>query len=743
MDTHLTEPRELDSSTFDSVVLKQTLDGFSPNSPSPPPPIETLDDLFNSSSGPSDSNADDSSNFDYLSPCPDETLDDQSDSALFLDVDSQEDEEEDDTLHSSPVNTAPAYSSSHWSTTPWDSRRGKSEDTKALSLDWPEPWLLGEELKPSELGLSELWSLQEETETKPLVSVYVDWYNEIKPAIVGSGLANLGNTCFLNAVLQCFTYTVPLIQGLWSYYHPRPCYRDIEGFCVLCSLRYHIELSLTSMGRVVTPWTFVDNLSYLSSNFQRFQQEDAHEFLQCFLDRLESCYIYSNMKDMAFPLEDENLVKQVFGGRLISKLQCCNCGHCSDTYEPLIDLSLEIEDVGSLPSALESFTRVEKIEDPETKFTCEKCKERVSVEKQLLLDQAPSVAAFHLKRFKNDGSYVEKIDKFVEFPLELNLLPYTSASQNNNVELKYDLYAIVVHIGFSSTSGHYYSFVRSAPDAWFRLDDSKVVRVREDYVLSQEAYILFYAKRGTPWLSSLMETDKSSVDPTVSNNSPKSVLDNVDHISTSSPHVANNCSCEINKAREDVVGISVEPSNGFRHDGVEGNESQRLSTPVPPEISDSTSGASCEVEKKLSPSVLTENSCNQEFDEVKNGANITSSTPPSPPSPDIYAEEPPVASYSIPCGEPLSERQVPCKRELDNDLEEDSHRKQARKLLKNMPNTRSAELLAAMNGSQGSSNSKRGGRVELSSNRNDRPSSSHHKANLDSFLRPVAAGSLR
>lgn len=115
------------------------------------------------------------------------------------------------------------------------------------------------------------------------------------------------------------------------------------------------------------------------------------------------------------------------------QLKCCNCGHVSDTYEPSIDLSLEIENVNTLQAALESFTKLEKIEDPETKFTCENCKEAVSIEKQLILDQTPSVAAFHLKRFKNDGSYVEKIDKFVEFPLDLDLQPYTNSSQNSDV----------------------------------------------------------------------------------------------------------------------------------------------------------------------------------------------------------------------------------------------------------------------------------------------------------------------
>lgn len=91
--------------------------------------------------------------------------------------------------------------------------------------------------------------------------------------------------------------------------------------------------------------------------------------------------------------------------------------------------------MGTLHSALESFTKMEKIEDPDMQFTCDECKERVSIEKQLILDQAPSVATFHLKRFKNDGVFVEKIDKYVEFPLELDLLPYTSGIQNTTVSL--------------------------------------------------------------------------------------------------------------------------------------------------------------------------------------------------------------------------------------------------------------------------------------------------------------------
>jgi ubiquitin carboxyl-terminal hydrolase 36/42 len=83
--------------------------------------------------------------------------------------------------------------------------------------------------------------------------------------------------------------------------------------------------------------------------------------------------------------------------------------------------------------------------------------------------------------------------------LELDLQPYTILNENNDVSfesissltfplwivcfdsflcwqvsLKYDLYAVVVHTGFSAKSGHYFCFVRTAPDTWHKLDDSKV-----------------------------------------------------------------------------------------------------------------------------------------------------------------------------------------------------------------------------------------------------------------------------
>ncbi|XP_039142513.1 ubiquitin carboxyl-terminal hydrolase 21-like [Dioscorea cayenensis subsp. rotundata] len=347
----------------------------------------------------------------------------------------------------------------------------------------------------------------------------------MEPDQIGAGLSNLGNTCFINAVLQCITHTVPLVEKLRSVNHPR-CSAEDEEFCALCALRDHVERSIAMSGHIIVPEQFPSNLSKISSDFVLGSQGDSHEFLRCLLDSVDNCCLQPKSKEKP-SLEEDSLVKQVFGGRLKSQLKCSECNHHSDTFEPLLDLSLEINNADSVTEALESFFRVEKIDDEETKFTCGGCNHQVTVEKQLTLDQAPEVVSLHLKRFENNGLCIEKITKPVKFELELDLKPFVS-STNAEGQFTYDLYAVVVHVG-DGCMAHYYTFIRSSPSAWHWMNDSKVMGVSESLVLDEPAYLLFYKKQGSsPWFSSFMEAQKMLKCNSPDHTSPMSVFDFAD-----------------------------------------------------------------------------------------------------------------------------------------------------------------------------------------------------------------------
>lgn len=65
-----------------------------------------------------------------------------------------------------------------------------------------------------------------------------------------------------------------------------------------------------------------------------------------------------------------------------------------------------------------------------------------------------------------------KVTRHIAFPEKLNIRPYMSIKSGDPV--MYQLYAVLVHMGHSTNSGHYYCYVRSSNQAWYCMNDSMV-----------------------------------------------------------------------------------------------------------------------------------------------------------------------------------------------------------------------------------------------------------------------------
>lgn len=209
----------------------------------------------------------------------------------------------------------------------------------------------------------------------------------------------------------------------------------------------------------------------------------------------------------------------------------------------------------SIDTCLSHFTKPELLTG-NNKFRCENCSEikrkktgdkkavvYSNASKQLLIFSPPAVLTLHLKRFQQVITSLKKVNRFVEFPLTLDLTPYCSSAclilphmSSVKDEILYSLYGIVEHSGHLR-SGHYTAYVKiskrtlnrffmnelplaqcdleqllrkfsktnSSNDnvettdtdeerQWFYISDSLVREVSEAVVLKCQAYLLFYER---------------------------------------------------------------------------------------------------------------------------------------------------------------------------------------------------------------------------------------------------------
>uniref|UniRef100_A0A8C1S767 Ubiquitin carboxyl-terminal hydrolase n=1 Tax=Cyprinus carpio TaxID=7962 RepID=A0A8C1S767_CYPCA len=303
---------------------------------------------------------------------------------------------------------------------------------------------------------------------------------------VGAGLHNLGNTCFLNSTVQCLTYTPPLANYLLSKEHSRSCHQS--GFCMICVMQNHIIQAFANTGNSIKPVSFIRDLKKIARHFRFGSQEDAHEFLRYTIDAMQKACLNGYPK-LDRQTQATTLVHQIFGGYLRSRVKCSICKSVSDTYDPYLDIALEIRQAVNIVRALELFVKPDVLSG-ENAYMCAKCKKKVPATKRFTVHRTSNVLTLSLKRFANFSG--GKITKDVGYPEFLNIRPYMSQSTGDPV--MYGLYAVLVHSGYSCHAGHYYCYVKASNGQWYQMNDSMVHSSNIKVVLNQQAYVLFYLR---------------------------------------------------------------------------------------------------------------------------------------------------------------------------------------------------------------------------------------------------------
>lgn len=321
------------------------------------------------------------------------------------------------------------------------------------------------------------------------------------------GLANIGNTCYLNAVIQCLRHCNELSKFILSNNYKKYLKDNDEKYLV--TTWYELLFKMWSAeGGIYNPTQFIRTFIRLSntsnySTFVSFEQNDVGEFLVNLINMLHNgmsfkmdytltgevkteqdkhaMEAYKRWK--GFFEADYSIFVKHFYSQYISKTECPECDYVTYSYDPSLIVHLPIPDISepTLYDCFKLFTEGEEL-DADNKWTCDKCKKECCAEVCTKFWDTSKYFIIQLKRYSNN----QKNDKYIDIPETLDISEY--AINYKKSSFNYELFGICHHSG-GLGGGHYYATCKTENE-WYEYNDTSVNKINKPNM--ENAYCLFY-----------------------------------------------------------------------------------------------------------------------------------------------------------------------------------------------------------------------------------------------------------
>ncbi|CAL9728721.1 ubiquitin carboxyl-terminal hydrolase 4 [Monosporozyma unispora] len=296
------------------------------------------------------------------------------------------------------------------------------------------------------------------------------------------GLENMGNSCYLNCIIQCLLGTHELTKIFLNNSYEKHINLNsklgskgvlAKNFARLVNTMYNHALTAGETATTrqagasstssilsrkkstkvipVRPQQFRVAVGSVNSLFKDCSQQDCQEFCQFLLDGLHedlnqnggnpplkelskeaeevreklSLRIASSIEWERFLTTDFSVILDLFQGQYASRLTCKVCETTSTTYQPFSVLSIPIphdksKTACNIIDCFNEFTKIENLEVDE-QWSCPHCKKKQPSTKKLTITRLPKNLIIHLKRFDNR---LNKNNNLINYPFNLDLTEF-------------------------------------------------------------------------------------------------------------------------------------------------------------------------------------------------------------------------------------------------------------------------------------------------------------------------------